>query len=184
MSGDRMLIGTLAVLALLFFWMLGAYNRVIGLRLPILQAWVQVESALQARREAVTALLTAAAQPLVAERAALDAAAAALAQLGQAVDAVRPRPATAAAALAELARAEAALAPPLARLVALIENLPGWREDAALAAPLRTLQELAPRWQFARQVFNEAAATYDAAVREYPTRLLAGVFRFGRAGQL
>ncbi|HSW07852.1 LemA family protein [Aquabacterium sp.] len=174
---------SLAVLALLFFWMLGAYNRVVALRSPIIAAWAQLEVVLQARRQAMAGLLVAAEPRLAAERAALEAVIAAQAQLGQAADAVRPRPAHA-ESVAALARADAALVPALARLASLIEQQPDWREDAALAEPLQALRDLAPRWQFARQVFNEASAAYNAAVLQFPTRLLSGVFHFGRAGQL
>ncbi|MBI5257167.1 MAG: LemA family protein [Burkholderiales bacterium] len=174
---------TLGLLALVFFWMLGAYNRVVALRTAIIAAWGQIESLLQARQQAVAALLTAAEPYLVAEQAALDAVSAAQAQLVQATEALRPRPAHAEAA-AVLARADATLTPALARLGALIEQQNGWRDDGTLAAPLQSLREMAPRWQFARQVFNEAAASYNAAVQQFPTRLLAPVFRFGKAGPL
>jgi LemA protein len=86
--------------------------------------------------------------------------------------------------VAALARADAALEPVLARLIALIEHQADWREHDALVAALQALRDQAPRWQFGRQVFNEAGAAYNAAVLQFPTRLLAGVFRFGRAGQL
>lgn len=173
----------LAVLALLFFWMLGAYNRVMALRSPIIAAWGQLEAVLQIRLQAVAALLAAAEPRLPNERAAVEAVSSAYRRLAMATEAVRPSPART-EAVAELAQAEAALGPVLARLTALIEHQPDWREVDALAAPLQALRDQLPRWDFARQVFNEASAAYNAAVLQFPTRLLAGVFRFGRAGQL
>jgi LemA protein len=172
-----------ALLALLFFWMLGAYNRVVALRSPIIAAWAQLETVLQARRQALASLLVAAEPRLGAERAALEAVIAAQAQLGQAADVLRPRPARA-DAVAALAQAEAALAPALARLASLIEQQPDWCEDTGLAGSLQTLKELVPRWQFARQVFNDASRAYNEAVEQFPTRLLSGIFKFGRAGTL
>jgi len=177
------LLWTLALLALAFFWMLGAYNRVMALRSPIIAAWAQLETVLQARRQALASLLVAAEPRLAAERPALEAVIAAQAQLGAAADALRPRPADA-DAVGALARAEAGLTPVLARLASLIEQQADWREDAALAGSLQALKELVPRWQFARQVFNDASTAYNEAVTQLPTRLLSALFRFGRAGQL
>lgn len=174
---------TLGLLALLFFWMLGAYNRVVALRSPIIAAWSQLETVLQARRQALAGLLVAAEPRLGNERAALEAVIAAQAQLGQAADVLRPRPARA-DAVAALARAEAALAPALARLASLIEQQPDWREDSGLSGSLQTLKDLAPRWQFARQVFNDASLAYNEAVEQFPTSLLSRLFNFGRAGVL
>lgn len=174
---------TLVALAVLFFWMLGAYNRVVALRSPIIQAWAQLDALLQSREKAVATLLAAAGPRLGDERAALEAVAQAQGQLLRAVEAVRPRPA-AAEPVQALARAEAALSPTLARLASLIEQQPDWREHAGLAEPLQALRDWPPRWQFARQVFNDAAAAYDQAVQQFPTRLLSNLFRFGRAGRL
>ncbi len=180
---DATLAWLLAALAVLFFWMLGAHNRVVALRSPINAAWAQLEAVLLARRQALAELLVAAEPRLAGERAALDAVVQAQAEVGRAMEALRGKPADA-DRVAALAQAEATLAPVLARLCSLIEQQPDWREDAALAGPLQALRDVPARWQFARQVFNEAAAAYNAAVQQFPTRLLSGVFRFGRAGTL
>ena len=172
---------TWVLLALLFFWMLGAHNRVMALRTAIVTAWAQADTALQARLQALAALRTAVEPRLAAEQAALDSVAAAQAQLQQAAEALRARPAEAAGADA-LARAEAALAPALGRLASLVEQHADWRDEAEVSAPLAALRELAPRWSFARQMYNDAAAAYNAAIRQFPTRLLTRVFRFTPAG--
>jgi len=54
----------------------------------------------------------------------------------------------------------------------------------AAADKLAELRELDTRLVFARQWFNDSASNYDAAVRQYPTHLLAGLFGFARAGRL
>jgi len=170
-----------ALAALLFFWMLGAHNRVVALRTAIVTAWGQVDAALQVRLQALGSLRAAVEPRLAAEQAALDAVAAAQGQLQQAADTLRTRPADPAGAEA-LARAEAALAPALVRLSSLIEQHADWRDEAEVAGPLATLREQRPRWQFARQMYNDAAAAYNAAIRQFPTRLLTRLFRFTPAG--
>lgn len=174
---------TLGLLVVLAFWMLGGYNRVVALRMAIVAAWAQVDGVLQARELAVTALLAAVAARLASEPVALDGVASAQAQLRAAAQATRPRPA-AAEPIAALAAAETALAAPLARLVALVEHDDGLQADGSVTSQLQALRELAPRLQFARQLFNEAATAYNQAVHEFPTRWLAALFRFDSAGTL
>ncbi len=169
------------LLAVLFFWMLGAHNRVVALRTAIVTAWGQVETTLQDRLQALATLRAAVDPRLPNEQAALDAVSNAQALLLQAGNALGSRP-TDPAGAESLARAEAALAPALVRLSSLIEQHADWRDEPDVAGPLATLRELAPRWQFVRQMYNDAATAYNAAIRQFPTRLLTRVFRFTPAG--
>lgn len=173
----------LGLLVVLGLWMLGAHNRVMGLKTAVLAAWVQVDEALSARAAALAGLLPAVAEPLAGEVAALDAVANAAAQVQAAADTVRRAP-LAPDALAELGKADAALGAALGRLLALIEQHPPLLADDAVAAALQALREVPPRFSFARQVFNLAGTAYNAATTQFPTRLLAPMFRFGRAGSL
>lgn|SRR5574337_367274 len=173
----------LALLAVLCLWMLGAYNRLVALRAAILAAWHHADAVIQSRAQLAAALLAAVQSQLADEQAALETTGAARAQLQAKWEAVRPRPADA-AAVAALALADAALATALARLVALIEQRSVLMADAGVTAPLQALRELEPRVAFARQGFNDASERYDAALRQFPTRLLQPVFGFAAAGRL
>ena len=176
-------IGWLFVLAVLGLWMLGAHNRITALRSAILAAWTQVDAVLQARAQALASLLTAAAAPLASESAALEAVSNAQAQVLVAADALRRTPGSH-EAVADLGKADAVLAAVLVRLVALVEQQPALQADPQVTEPLRTLRELPPRLTFARQMFNEAGAAYNAATTQFPTRLLGSLMRFGQAGRL
>ena len=171
------------LLVLLGLWMLGAYNRITALRAPILAAWVQVEQALTARGQALAAMLAAAAEPLASETAALDAVAATQAQVLASTEVLRRRP-VAPDLVAELSKADAVLAAVLVRVVALVEQQGALLAEEAVQAPLKVLRELPPRLAFARQTFNDAGRTYNAAIEQFPTRLLTSVFGFGHAGRL
>jgi LemA protein len=173
----------LGLAAVLGFWMLGAYNRVMALRAPILVAWTQLEGILQARSQVVASLLTVVDQALASERAALDATSLAQTQLMAAVDLVRPRPVRR-ETVAALAQAEVAMVSAMARLTALVEQQAMLRGEPAASASLQALRDLQPRLDFARQVFSEAAAAYNSAVRQFPTSLLRRVFDFDEAGTL
>jgi LemA protein len=177
MNTDQWLL--VAGAALLTFWMLGAYNRLVGLRNAIIAAWAQVDEPLQRRSQAILALADGLREPLADEAGALEALRSAQAQLHGAAEALRRRPALAARAQA-LAAAEAGLAAALARLLALLEQRPG----LAAAEPLAALHDAAQRMGFARQLFNDAVRSYNEAARQFPTRLLTRLFGFGSAGPL
>ena len=172
--------GLVAVLGL---WMLGVHNRVMALRAALLAAWAQVDGSLQARADALAALLPAVARPLASEAAAVEAVAQAQAQVQAATEALRRSP-VARDVVAELSKADAVLAAVLVRLLALVEQQPALLADAAVQSPMKALRELPPRLAFARQMFNDAGVAYNLATTQFPTRLLGSLFRFGEAGRL
>lgn len=164
-------------------WTLGAHNRVTALRAAILNAWALVDAVLQARSQALAALLAAVAQPLSGEAAAVDAVAAAQAQVRAAADTLRRSPVDP-EAVAELSKADAVLAAVLVRLVALVEQQTALLAEATVAEPLQVLRDSPARLVFARQVFNEAGLIYNRATAQFPTRLLRSLLRFKQAGRL
>ena len=170
-------------LLLLGLWVLGVHNRITALKAAVLAAWAGVDAVLQDRGHAVAALLREARAPLASEAAALDAVDGAQAQLLAAAEAVRRSP-VAADTVADLSKADAVLAAVLVRLQALLEQQPALQADARVAAALKTLHTVPLQMAFARQVFNDAGAAYNAAVQQFPTRLLGALLQFGRAGRL
>lgn len=174
---------SLAVAAVLVFWMVGAYNRLVALRTAIGDAFRQVDDLVQRRAAAATALVEAARDAMQAEQSALDAWLAAQTTSRKAAEALRARP-----VMAPLAAALVAAEPPLlatgARVMALLEQHPQVLAHPATAAQVATLREVEARLGFARQLYNEAAQTYNDAARQFPTRLLARLYGFGTAGRL
>ena len=174
----------LAVVAVLVFWMVGAYNRLVALRNAIGVAWSQVDDQLQRRRVALEPMAAALRPELPDDATAPDALLGALLQVQAAADAVRTRPVSA-AHVAALGTAEQVLTTGLARLLALLEHHPLLRDGMPeVAQGLQALQDIEPRLHFARQLFNDAAQAYNRAARQFPTRLLAHLFGFGTAGRL
>jgi LemA protein len=176
-------IAALLVVAVLVFWMVGAYNRLVGLRNRIGSAWQQVDEALQRRGEAVAPLVAALREGLVGEGAALDALLSAQAQVAAAADGLRPRPMLADSTQA-LVLAEALMAAASARVLALLDLQAELRCTEAVAGPALALREAEPRLGFARQLFNDAVQAYNDAARQWPTRWLTRLYGFGTAGRL
>jgi len=180
---DGAQIASLVVAAVIVFWVIGAYNRLVSLRTAIGAAWVHLEESLPRRQQVLAPLLTQWREPLAAQHDALDAVVAALAQVRTAADAVRSRPVHRAPVNAFAAQ-EALLQAALARVSTLVDVQAGPPAAAAGDDERRELEDLASRLALARLAFNDAAAAYDAAIAQWPTRLLVPWFGFRRAGRL
>ena len=66
------LLAVAALGAVLLFWVIGAYNRLVALRNDIGAAWVRVHETLQLRNAALAPLVGALREPMAAEQGALD----------------------------------------------------------------------------------------------------------------
>jgi LemA protein len=174
---------TLLVIAVLLSWAVGAYNRVVEMRNAIASAYAQIETQLRRRHELVPQLVEVLRPALHAEHGTFDAVLAASAQSHAAASDVRMRPG-AAQPVAALALAEQVLAGMLARLYALLEQHPEQGHDAVVAGIVAELTAIAQKVEFARQLFNAASLRYNEAVHQFPTSMLAPLFRFAPAGQL
>jgi LemA protein len=171
----------LTLVAVGVFWTLGAYNRLVGLRNTIGQAWTKVDEALKLRGQAAWPLLALVQVPLAAEAGALRAVDVALNEATRAAQQMSAGPVVAAHAN-EWVAAEASMAAHASRLFALVEQHAAVRELPDVGAHTAAWREAGQRLGFARQVFNEAAAAYNQACVLFPTRLLVRVFGFGPAG--
>lgn len=182
MSGAEL--AALGVVAALGFWMLGAHNRLVRLRQAIAEAFVQVDALLRQRHQLLAELIEAAAVGLDADASeALAALEAARQQARVAADQAARRPASA-GRMASLALAEQVLRGAVSGVVTLLRARPGQRSDERLRACLEGLSALQHRLSAAQEAFNAEVATYNTGVRQFPTRIVAGVFGFRSAGPL
>lgn len=169
--------------AVLVFWVIGAHNRLVGLRNGIAAAWAKVAEALAQRGAAVEPLAAQLHGPMAAEAGALQAWQAAHTASVQAAAALTARPVDAEAAQA-FAAAESALGSASARLLALLEQHAELRSHEAVAQALAIWTEGHARLPFARQLYNEAARAYNEAAAQFPTHIVARGFRMKAAGTL
>lgn len=173
-----------AVLAVLLFWVLGAYNRLMRLRHAIGTAWQQLEPALLSLSQDGERLASLCPPELPAERAAFEALLQHSQDLGAAVRSVASAPYVA-DAVAQLAVAHALHGSALQRVQALLEALGrgGEPEDDGVSSARETrvqclaqLRAALPLRDFGRQLFNHRVQIYNHALVEMPTRLLTGLF--------
>lgn len=171
------------VAALLLFWGIGAYNRLMRLRNAIGEAFVQLDQQFGARAEVSARLLTLARPALESEQAAFDALDSAQAEVQAAVLAARSKP-YAGDPVASLAVATAVHAAALTRLVSLVEHHGELGRDAEIQAQLAELKLIERQRAFSRQVFNQAVSQYNEAAKQFPTRVLASLYGFAEARSL
>ena len=170
----------LGFLAVLLFWGIGAYNRLMQLRNQIGDAFKQLDQHLSERSE-VSAKVVAALAPLwPEEQASFDALQAAGGDAQAAAAAARAKP-YAGEPVGQLAVSSAVQAAALTRLMSMLEHHPELRERAGIDAWVDELKLIERQRAFARQLFNQAVAQYNEAKQQFPTRVLAGLYGFDEA---
>ena len=181
MSGTQWAL--LAAAAVIVFWMVGAYNRLVGLRNSIGKAWQQIDAALKHRAAVVPPLMAALRAPLASEQGALDALEAAQVEAARTAAVLAAKP-VAVDAAAQWVLAETALAARASRVLALLDQHVELRDSAAVAALVTAWREADTALVFARHVFDASAGTYNQAAQQWPTRWLVRVYGFSPAGRI
>lgn len=176
-------IGTLAVAAVLLFWAVGAYNRLMSLRNGMRTAFSQLEVQLRRRHDLVTRLADAVRDDGGIDAAVREAAAAARQQAQAALDLACTHPGSP-GPMVSLAMAEQVLEDTCRRLRDAIDERPALRLAPDVASQRDDLLGAEGRLGFARQMFNDAALGYNEAARQFPTRVLSSLFGFREAALL
>ena len=174
---------SLAIVALLIFWAVGAYNRLVRLRNTIANAFGQIDVQLKRRYDLIPNLVEAAKKYLSQERVTLEAVINARNQAKTASDAVRSRPVSA-LAVTTLAVAEQALISSLGSLFALNEAYPELKADQTIRELSEELTSNENNVTFARQAFNDAVLDYNNAQGQFPAVLIAKIFSFAPSAML
>lgn len=173
----------MVVFALLLFWAVGAYNRLVRLKNTIANAFGQIDVQLKRRYDLIPNLVEAAKKYLLHERETLEAVIAARNQARSASDAARSHPTRAPEVLA-LAAAEEALSGSLGRLFALAEAYPELKADDSIRELSEELTSTENKVAFARQAYNDAVLDYNNAQAQFPALLIARLFGFAASAML
>ena len=174
---------SVAAMAFLTFWAVGAYNRLVRLKNTIANAFGQIDLQLKHRYDLIPKLVEAASTYLSQEHDALEAVTKARHQAKAAGEAARGRPANA-LAMTTLAVAEQALTSSLRDLLALKEAYPEFKADQTIRDLSEELTRTENKVTFARQAFNDAVLDYNNAQGQFPTVLVARVFSFAPSAML
>ena len=174
---------SLTIGALLVFWAVGAYNRLVRLRNIIANAFAQIDLQLKRRYDLIPNLVDAARKYLQHESSTLEAVISARNQARSASDAVRARP-TRAGAIVALAAAEQALGGSLARLFTLAEAYPELKADQTIRELSDELIGTENKVSFSRQAYNDAVLDYNDAQGQFPALVVAWLFGFAPSAML
>ncbi len=172
-----------AVAAVLVFWAVGAYNRLVSLRNEIARAFTPVEIQMRQRHVLLERWVEALRPAVAGDAAVLDSVIAACGQLQAACDVIRGRPSEA-RPMARLRLAEDTLAEARQRLLGRLSALQVPLQDPGDAALVDELANADSTLAFARRQFNEASQNYNDALARFPTWVIAGLFGFRGAGTL
>jgi LemA protein len=171
---------SLASVAVLIFWAVGAYNRLVRLRNAIANAFGHVDLQLKRRYELIPKLVEATEKHPRHDRASLEALTNARNQAKNASDAARSRPADA-LTVTTLAAAEHTLTSSLGSLLAWNDADPELKADPSLRELSEELASTDTQVTFARQAFNDAVLNYNQAQGQFPAVLIARSFSFATA---
>ncbi|WP_342130135.1 LemA family protein [Hydrogenophaga sp. OTU3427] len=163
--------------AVLVFWTVGAYNRLVRLKNAIGAAFAQLDEQLRRRHELVGRLSETVQTALQHESAALEALQGAVLQAREAAERARGAPLQA-GPLGALAGGEQTLAGSLQRVLALVAHHPEMQQDGAVSEIAQALDETRHRIGFARLAYNDQVDAFNAATAQFPTVVLARVFGF------
>ena len=173
----------LAVAALLLFWAVGAYNRLIRLRNEISNAFAQIDVQLKRRHDLIPNLVEVARKYLEHERETLERVTAARAQVMAATDLVKSNP-NQSGPIKSLGMAEGVLASALGRFQAVVESYPELKADQHMRELSEELTHTENKVAFSRQLFNDASLDYNNAAHQFPTNVVANLFGFRTAAML
>lgn len=174
---------SIALAALLVFWAVGAYNRLVRLKNTIANAFGQIDVQLKRRYDLIPNLVDAARKYLQHEQATLESVIAARNQARSASERVASRPGKADAIVA-LAAAEQTLDSSLGRLFALAEAYPDLKADQTIRELSEELTSTENKVGFARQAYNDAVLDYNNAQGQFPALLVARLFGFSPSAML
>lgn len=172
-----------SIVALIVFWAVGAYNRLVRLRNEITNSFAQIDVQLKRRHDLIPNLVEVARKYLEHERETLERVTAARAQVIAATDLVKSRP-NQAGPIQSLGMAEGVLANAMSQFRAVVEAYPELKADESLRDLNEELTHTENKVAFSRQLFNDVTLDYNNAAHQFPTNLIAGLFGFKTAAML
>ena len=170
----------LGLIAVVVFWAIGAYNRLVELRNRFKNAFAQIDVQLKRRYDLIPNLVETAKAYMKHERETLEAVILARNSAVTANQAAAANPGSP-SAMQGLMSADGALTGALSKLFALSEAYPELKANQNMMQLTEELTGTENKISFARQAFNDSVMTYNTATQQFPSNVLAGMFGFTAA---
>ncbi|MFZ6847955.1 LemA family protein [Undibacterium sp. RuRC25W] len=174
------LIIVLAVVVLIGFWVVGAYNRLVSLRNRFKNSFAQIDVQLKRRYDLIPNLVEVAKGYMKHERETLEAVIAARNQAVSASSKAGLDPADA-ASVQQLSAAEGTLTASLGKMFALSESYPDLKANENMIQLTEELTSTENKIAFARQAYNDSVMQYNTSIEQFPGSLIANNFGFKAA---
>jgi LemA protein len=170
----------LGLVALLFFFFVGTYNRLVALRNRFKNAFAQIDVQLKRRYDLIPNLVEVAKGYLKHERETLEAVIKARNIALGAAQTAAANPADA-GAMKNLLGAESGLGGAMSRLMVVVEQYPDLKANQNMMQLTEELTSTENKISFARQAYNDAVMTYNTSRETFPQNIVAGMFSFAEA---
>jgi len=145
------------------------YNRLVGLRNQVKNAWRQIDVQLKRRHDLIPNLVEVVKDYMSYEQETLEKV---IQARNQAVSASSPEQAIA---------AEGVLGGALGKLFALMENYPDLKANENVSRLMEELSATENKISFSRQFYNDSVMALNNGVEVFPSNILAGLFGFRSA---
>ena len=184
MSSTTITLIVLGVIAiLLFFAVVGIYNKLVTFRNRFENAFSQIEVQLQRRYDLIPNLIETVKGYMAHEKETLEAVIQARNQAQNSLQTASQNPGDA-GAIAGLAGAEGLLGGALGRIFALSESYPDLKANQNMANLQEELSSTENKVAFSRQAFNDSVTAYNTYKQTFPPVIFAGMFGHGQDGTL
>ena len=165
----------LVIVAVVFFYVVGIYNRLVSLKNRYQNAFAQIEVQLKRRYDLIPNLVETAKGYIKHERETLEAVIAARNSAAAGLAAAAADPGNA-AAIRELAGQEGVLAGALNRLNVVMEDYPDLKANQNMMQFSEELTTTENKVAFSRQAFNDQVMAYNTYRQSFPPVAVAGMF--------
>jgi LemA protein len=157
----------LAIVAILVFWVIGMYNRLVSLRNRIENAWSQIDVQLKRRIDLIPNLVETVKGYAKHEKETFERVIQARSALVNAGGDVKAQ-----------AQADSMLTGALKSLFAVAEAYPELKANQNFMMLQEELTGTESKIAYARQFYNDSVLQYDNGLEMFPTNILAGMFGF------